>query len=233
MIFYITKLLFIFAHNVNGMGAPTYIDKFIFRMIHYSNLEFILQNGICSRNHHIADPNYINIGDANLIEQRNDYAVGINPPGGVLGDYIPFYFGGHSPMLLNIKTGYRGIAQRPQEDIIFIVCQIKDIIQQCLEWCFTDGHPKNHITEFFNSIEELGKVDWEMVRKQFWSNTEDDIDRMRRKQAEFLVKDYIPTSCIKGIIVYSQHRFEEVSQIIKNNGLDIAVYVDNNRKYFY
>ena len=215
------------------MGVSTYIDKFIFRMIHYSNLEFILQNGICSHNHHIVDSNYINIGDVNLIGQRNDYAVGINPPGGVLGDYIPFYFGGHSPMLLNIKTGYRGIAKRPQNDIIFIVCQIKDIIRHCPDWCFTDGHSKNNLTEFFNRIEDWDKVDWNTVRAQYWTNTEDDIDRMRRKQAEFLVKDHIPASCIKSIIVYSQSRFEEISQIIQNNGLNIAVHIDNNRQYFY
>lgn len=215
------------------MGAPIYINKYIFRMIHYKNLGFILQNGLCSRNYPIKDPDYINIGDINLIDQRNDYTIGINPPGGTLGNYIPFYFGGHSPMLLNIKTGYRGITQRQQDEIIFIVCQIKDIIQQCPDWCFTDGHPKNHITEFFNCIEDLGKVDWDVVSQQFWTNTAADLDRMRRKQAEFLVKNHIPVSCIKGIIVYSQHRFEEISNILKDNGLSITVYVDKKRNYFY
>ena len=108
-----------------------YTSKFIFRMIHYSNLEFILKHGLYTKNSRMKDPEYINIGDIQLIEQRQNFHVRIDPPGGDLGDYIPFYFGGHSPMLLNIKTGYRGIRKRPQDELIYIVCRIKDIVAQC------------------------------------------------------------------------------------------------------
>ena len=40
--------------------------------------------------------NYINIGDTTLIRQRETFTVRVNPPNGTLGDYIPFYFAGHS-----------------------------------------------------------------------------------------------------------------------------------------
>lgn len=78
-------------------------------------------------------PNYINIGDTKLIKQRQNFKVRIDPPDGNLGDYIPFYFAGHSPMLLNIITGNRGIQQRPQEELVYIVCKICDIIEHCPE----------------------------------------------------------------------------------------------------
>lgn len=132
-------------------------------MIHYSNIEYILKNGICCRNHTKADPDYINIGDTSLIQQRNTYAIGINPPGGNLGDFVPFYFGGHTPMLLNIKTGYRGIKKHPQQDIVFIRCIIEKIDQKCTEWCFTDGHAKNFITEFYNDLSYLSNLDWNTI----------------------------------------------------------------------
>jgi hypothetical protein len=106
------------------------------------------------RGHANADPNYINIGDSDLIAQRHDYPVGINPPGGALGEYVPFYFGPLSPMLLNIKTGYRGITQRPQRDIIYIACKVSDVVRHCPNWCFTDGHAKNKITTFYNTLEK-------------------------------------------------------------------------------
>ena len=80
----------------------------IYRIVHISNVNYILENGMFSRSHKDMDPNYANIGDSNLIAQRTVHLVGINPPGGNVGDYIPFYFGPLSPMLLNIKTGYRG-----------------------------------------------------------------------------------------------------------------------------
>lgn len=58
----------------------------IYRILHIDNIEYLLTNGIFHRNHANSDPNYINIGDSDLIAQRHDYPVGINPPGGVLGE---------------------------------------------------------------------------------------------------------------------------------------------------
>ena len=77
----------------------------IFRLIHFDNLEDTLRNGMYSRNRGHIVPNFVNIGDTTLIKQRETFTVPVNPPNGNLGDYIPFYFAGHSPMLLNIKTG--------------------------------------------------------------------------------------------------------------------------------
>lgn len=148
-----------------------YTSRFIFRMIHYSNLEFILEHGLHTKNSLACDPNYINIGDVQLIEQRQNFHVGINPPGGDLGDYIPFYFGGHSPMLLNIKTGYRGIQQRPQDELIYIVCRISEIVSQCPEWCFTDGHAKNNITEFYNNVTDLSMSIGILLKAKFGEMT--------------------------------------------------------------
>ena len=90
----------------------------IYRIVHIDNVEHLLKNGMYHRGHANADPNYINIGDSDLIAQRHDYPVGINPPGGALGEYVPFYFGPLSPMLLNIKTGYRAL-YRDLSEILF------------------------------------------------------------------------------------------------------------------
>lgn len=205
----------------------------IFRMVHYNNIEYILRNGICCKNHLSADPNYINIGDTILIEQRNDYPVGINPPGGNLGEYVPFYFWGHSPMLLNIKTGYRGVKQRAQQDIVFICCKIGTIIQQCNEWCFTEGHAKNRITEFYRDIQDLDRIDWDIVYAQMWYPTEDDKDRFRRKQAEFLVKNFVPVDCIYCLIVKNQKKKDEIDVIVSDLDLSIPVKIDVNNKLYY
>ena len=202
-------------------------------MIQYYNLEFILKHGLYTKNSRMKDPEYINIGDIQLIEQRQNFHVRIDPPGGDLGDYIPFYFGGHSPMLLNIKTGYRGIRKRPQDELIYIVCRIKDIVAQCPAWCFTDGHAKNKLTEFYNDIKDLTHVDWEVVCTQFWGNDEANMDRMRRKQAEFLVKDCVPVSCVAGIIVKTADREAYVKTILSRLSIEIPIYVDSKNNYFY
>ncbi len=205
----------------------------IFRIVHINNVEYLLRYGMFTRDHAHADPNYINIGDSNLITQRNDYPVGINPPNGNLGDYVPFYFGPLSPMLLNIITGYRGITQRPQEDIVYIICSINTIIDQCPEWCFTDGHAKNAITAFYNHLDYLDQVDWSMVAKRYWSNTEEDFDRMRKKQAEFLVKHQVPVNCISSIVVLNEQRQSFVEEIVNRLELEIPVWVNPNNKFYY
>lgn len=205
----------------------------VFRIVHIDNVEYLLTHGMFHRNHPQADPNYINIGDSTLIAQRNDYPVGINPPNGQLGEYVPFYFGPLSPMLLNIKTGHRGITQRPQDEIIYIVCQVNTLVEQCDEWCFTDGHAKNTITEFYNDLDNLSDVDWNMVPERHWKNTEDDFDRMRRKQAEFLVKNHVPFSCISSIVVLNQARKDFVEEIINRIGLEIPVRINPNNQFYY
>jgi hypothetical protein len=83
----------------------------IFRIAHIDNVPWILDHGLHCRNTPERDPNYVEIGNPELIQKRTHRVVPI-PPGGVLSDYIPFYFTPHSPMLLNIKTGHNGITQR-------------------------------------------------------------------------------------------------------------------------
>lgn len=210
-----------------------YEDHMILRLIHSEMLEEVLTNGMYSKNSGHEIPGYINIGDADLIKQRDEYVVRIDPPNGHLGDYIPFYFAGHSPMLLNIKTGYRGIKKYPQSELVFLVCKISDIIENCPHWCFTDGHAKSSITQFHNNIEDLSLLDWDTINLQFWSSTEDDWDRMRRKQAEFLVKKHVPVTCISQIIVLNSEQEAKVKEIESRAGIDIPVVIDQQRKYFY
>lgn len=205
----------------------------LLRLIHFEMLDEVLSNGMYSKNSGHEIPCYINIGDAELIKQRDEYVVKIDPPNGHLGDYIPFYFAGHSPMLLNIKTGYRGIKKYPQSELAFLVCKISDIINNCPHWCFTDGHAKSSITKFYNNIEDLSLLDWDTINLQFWSSNEEDWDRMRRKQAEFLVKKHVPVACISQIIVLNSEQEAKVKEIERRLGIDIPVVIDIQRKYFY
>lgn len=83
---------------------PVDIEKiWLYRIVHINNIEHILTRGIFSHSHANADSEYVNIGDATLINQRNDFPVKLDGYGN-LGDYVPFYFGPLSPMLYNIKT---------------------------------------------------------------------------------------------------------------------------------
>lgn len=192
----------------------------------------MLCNGLFTRNHPQADPHYINIGDTNLINQRSDYPVKIEGYGN-LGDYVPFYFGPQSPMLLNIKTGYRGITKRPQSDLVYICCKLITIVENCPKWCFTDGHAKDALTGFYHSLQDLNQVDWNMVYERYWNNTEEDYDRMRRKQAEFLVWNYVPVICLSHIVVYNEEKAAQIRELTDSLNCNIVVRIDKKHKFYY
>jgi len=48
------------------------------------------------------------------------------------------------------------------------------------------------MSQFFNDEDSLEEVDWNAVKLKRWTDTEDDPDRKRRKQAEFLVFNELP-----------------------------------------
>ena len=200
-------------------------------MTHIENLRIILRDGMYAPNVR-RYPDYVNIGDESLIAQRGVFNVP-TAPGGVLADYVPFYFGGCSPMLLNIKTGHRGIKQRDQREIVYVCTHIDSVTQACPEFCFTDGHAKDRLTAFYNQLSDLDKVDWGVVEQKFWASTEEEPDRMRKKQAEFLVKNHVPLPCLSGIIVLDEIAAETVNTIKKETGCSLPVHIDNKRKYYY
>lgn len=213
---------------------PTDINRvWVYRMIHYQNLDYILQNGIYYRNSTNFDPNYVNIGSTEIINHRDTVQVKCYPDT-IVNAYVPFYFGRRTPMLYKIKTG-NGVLRRPQEEIIYLACNFKELIESELQWCFTDGNAARTITEFYNSIDDLDKLDWHSIQSTEWTdnNSDGDHDRMRKKHSEFLVKDHVPVELIRWIIVLTNERKQYIEALAQQYELNIRVYIDDNFKFYY
>jgi hypothetical protein len=201
-------------------------------MVHWQNVEYILQNGLCCREHANADPNYINIGHRQLISDRHNHPIAL-PNAGNLGDYVPFYFAGHSPMLYLIKNGYQGVAKRPQEDIVYLVCNFETIENSGLEYVFTDRNAKISITNFYTDKQDFEKLHWEIINSKHWKNDESNWSRQDYKQAEFLIKNYVPIEYVHAIVVKNEERKLYFEEILTKLALDIKVYVDTTSKIYY
>jgi len=52
---------------------------YIFRMVHWQNIEYILSHGLCCKGHPRRDVSYINIRSQSLISARENYPI---PPEG-------------------------------------------------------------------------------------------------------------------------------------------------------
>lgn len=196
-------------------------DIYLYRITHLDNLDYIIKTGrITCPNHHFADPDYINIGDTTLIRSRKLRKILIDPKG-AFPDYVAFYFGKRPPMLYNIQNGYQGVIKREPQEIVYLVTTFAEIKKAGKLFVFTDGHAYHLMSQFFNDEKYLGEVDWEAVNLANWYDTENDTDRKRRKQAEFMVYKELQLSAITAFVVYNndakskiitkftEHKFEE------------------------
>ena len=123
----------------------------IFRITHRDNVPWILENGLHARGGARKDPNFRPIGNRDLIQKRTAHPVPAGP-GGTLSDYIPFYFTPFSMMLLNINTGYNGVPQVPNEEIVILVSSLRQLETMDLRFVFTDQHAYLGMAEYFTSF---------------------------------------------------------------------------------
>lgn len=123
--------------------------------------------------------------------------------GGCLHDYVPFYFAPRSPMLCAIWKGKVEGYAGSQSQIIHLVSTAQLVADSGLEFVFTDGHGIIAMTEFFEDLAHLDTVDWPLMKARYWRDTFEDSDRKRRRQAEFLVRDFFPWTLVHEIGVMS------------------------------
>jgi hypothetical protein len=182
-------------------------------MTHIENIPHILMNGITHKDSSNADPDYVAIGDVSLINTRA--AKQINITNGnrskpfetiTLGDFIPFYFGVRMPMLYVMQHGGNCVERAtPKEDIIYVVCNLKDIVESGVTYYFSDGHATDNLSLFYDSskIYELPNIiDMQAIIARFWH---DNLDIKRKKQAEFLAVDDIAPENICGFVCYNDN----------------------------
>ena len=154
-------------------------------------------------------------------------------PGGTIHDYVPFYFGYLSPMMFKLKTGRVAGYDEGQEPLIYLVSTAQAVADAGVGFAFSDGHGLAFITGWFDRLERLEAVDWGMVYQQYWSDNLNDMDRQRRKQAEFLVYQSCPWSLIQEIVVINTAMRERVEAIQAAFHVSKRKMVKIERRWYY
>ena len=186
----------------------------IYRMTHIENIPHILINGITHNSSPNANVNYVSIGDTSLITTRATKQVTITNGNRfcpietiTLGDFIPFYFGIRMPMLYVMQHGGNFVERAtPPQNIVYLVCNVEELIQLGKTYFFSDGHATDFLTSFYNNakINDLPMIiDWNAVKAQYWSGEENLILKCK-KQAEFLIAENIPADLLKGFVCYNE-----------------------------
>lgn len=193
----------------------------IWRIVHLSNIPWILDNGLHCGNSQQQSPVWEPIGSAELIDKRASHPVPV-PPYGCLNDYVPFYFTPFSPMLLNIKSG-RGVVQRANQDIVILVSSLPKVAQLKLDFVFTDMHAYYQWANFYSDLDDLDKIDWQILQKRDFARDINDLAKFERYQAEALIKNHCPIEALVGIACYNNKVEQLLKQQVKQRNLSLDV----------
>ena len=202
--------------KIRNLAVHIMIDLhkvFLYRMMHIENIPRVVIHGLTHRNSPNRNPDFIPIGDSELISKRAEYPLfNQTRP----GDYTPFYFGPRMPMLYVIQRGFSGVATLSPEKIVYCVSSVADVEAcQSISFVFTNGYAFNGLSSCFTAdrvdqIEQL--IDWKAVRSKYWQD-ENDLDLRRRMEAEFLLPGDLPASAIRGYVVHNKTAEDTLLQL--------------------
>jgi len=202
----------------------------IFRIVHRSNIPWILDNGMYCRNAEVQAPDYQSIGNNELIEKRQHRKVAISPFG-TLSDYIPFYFTPYSPMMYNIKTGFSGVQQVDNEEIVIVVSSLPRLQEKGIDFVFTDRHAYLFNTTFYNTLDKLDQIDWPILQQRDFHRDADNPEKIERYQAEALVYQHLPVEAVIGLVCYTDAIKTQLQQWADERQQSLKI-VKETRWYF-
>lgn len=190
----------------------------VYRIVHIDNLPTLLERGGLHAPNHQPDDGlpYRAIHDLEIQVKRRQRRIPCGP-GGVIHDYVSFYFGPRSPMLFQLHTGRVSGYTEGQDPIIYLVSTAQRISASGLPLVFSNGHGIAAFTSWFDDLGRLDEVDWSAAYSTIWKDTLDDMDRQRRKQSEFLVHRFCPWELVDSIGVRTRQTKERVEAILADS----------------
>lgn len=194
----------------------------IFRIVHVANVARILaRGGLPCRNAPAQDPQYVNIGNPDLIDKRARCFVPL-APGGTLSDYVPFYFTPFSIMLYNILTGH-GVIRRAPQDIVMLVSSIPRLRKLALPFLYTNQHAYSMGADFYDSTGDLSQIDWPLLQRRDFQQDNNDPGKQLRYHAEVLVRSHVPLHALRGIVCYNDAVRHKLETQAEASGASIAI----------
>jgi hypothetical protein len=205
----------------------------IYRMVHIDNLPTLLARGALHAPNHVPTDglSWRPIHATQTQTDRGQKLVTCGPRGIIL-DYVGFYFGPRSPMLYRVHTG-RDVTPINQADIVYLVSSAQSVQRARVGFVFHNGHSLAAYSKPFAELSQLTEVDWTAVNLLYWNDTPDDMDRQRRKQAEFLVHRSMSWGLIEQIGVYNAAVKTRVESMLARYPQRQCPPIEHSRSWYY
>jgi len=136
-------------------------------------------------------------------------------------------------MLFQLHTGRILDYDEGQEPLIYLVTTAQFIQQSGSAFVFSDGHGIALYTNWYDDLRDLNKLDWDTIYAKIWKDAVDDMDRQRRKQAEFLVHRNCNWRLIKKIAVIDIRMKSSVDRILRNIPVSLRPMVIVKPEWYY
>lgn len=229
-------------------------NRFIFRQVCSRDLGTFLGDGeIRAKNHprgqHVHQTSY-----PTIVAARGTPLFAL-PHGGVVNDYVPFYFSPLTSFTYTISLGNvelrdpRGnvLGKASDDERIFFVCAVAPFAASGLRYCFSDlalntAAPMPKLED--NLANLATHVAWSMFDDpprtahipeigyagvcRYFANSAASAryhNRSKQRMAEFLIKDAVPLSMVTCIVVRDQAMKQQLDRIVHASRWNIPIFV--------
>lgn len=193
------------------MEIPTeYNWRYIFHFTDIRNLDSIIKNGLLCTNAMIKKGlSHQDIANSDIQQRRAAMKVTCGK-GGVVHDYVPFYFTSKNPMFLSVLNK----KNHDQPFFIYLCVKINRLEKDDAVFTSHSANTNNPPT-FYDDVNDLNKLDWKQIDSKKWKFTDEE---RHRKMAEALIFDKMDVAEIDSIVVYNSDVAKIVRWLFERNG---------------
>lgn len=229
-------------------------DRFIFRQFYFRDLSRFLEDGELRAKNHDRPQLCHQTSYQGIVDRRGIDEFQL-PEGGVVNDYVPFYFSPITSFTFTIHKGNVSLRSPDGEDLglandddrVFIVFKVDDFRNSGVEYCFSD-YALNSRAPLPTTVNDLNKLEehvhWDVFDEapyvakipeigykgvcRFFKNSDSPPNRQLRSQkrmAEFLIRCGVPLNLACCLIAKSAKIGDELMKMMAASQWDIPVYV--------
>ncbi len=227
--------------------------RYAFRQVHYEDLPTFLNDGeIRAKNHEVPQACH-QASYQDIVNRRGSQQFEM-PTGGVVNDFVPFYF---SPITSYSYAIYKqkvplvspegcNLGKTCEDDRIYLVCRPERFRGTTLYYCFSNyalnsNAPQPTLETNLDLLEkhvhwdafdeapytaQIPEIEYRGVCKYF-TNTASPASRMNRtpkRMAEFLVHSAVPLDYIECIIAKTDDMRDKLKIMMDASGWSIPIY---------
>jgi hypothetical protein len=208
---------------------PAHKNRFIYHFSHLDNLHTIIRNGIwCHKKLEQQGQAHKSIALDEIQKRRAKMQVTCGP-GGVVHDYVPFYFCARSSMLLSVVNA----KNVDQLFIIYLVLPVSAVLRKDIVFTSAAANTANP-PKFFNDPSQLNSLKWDAIDSKKWSMSDEVLKQAR--MAEVLIHQEVKISEVSHIIVWNdavKKRVEEIFEAEKMQPPKVVLDGHNGTYHYF